>query len=91
MTTTGYQTLAADTDAAAERVLVDLYRRMTTAEKLQAIFELQHAADEIALAGIRHRYPAVSEREARLRLAARKYPRALMIAAFGWDPAAQGY
>jgi len=91
MLTDGPATLAPDTDAAAERVLIDLYRRMTPAQKLQAIFELQRTADAIAIAGIRRRHPGVDEAEARLRLAALKYPRELMIAAFGWDPERRGY
>ena len=49
MRTDGPATLAADTDAAAERVLIDLYRKMTPAQKLHAIFELQRTADAIAV------------------------------------------
>ena len=91
MRTADPPTLARDTTAAAEQVLVQLYRRMTPEQKLHAIFELQRAGDAIALAGIRSRHPSVSEREAALRLAARKYPQQLMVAAFGWNPQARGY
>ena len=85
------RTLAQDTTADAEQVLVELYRRLTPEQKLHAIFELQRAGDALALAGIRSRHPGISDREAALRLAARKYPEALMVAAFGWDPQARGY
>lgn len=91
MTNAAYRTQSPDTSAKAERALFDLYRRMTSQEKFRAIFELQRAGDEIALAGIRSRHPGIDEREARLRLAALKYPRALMIAAFGWDPDVRGF
>ena len=83
--------LSRDTSLAAEKVLVGLYRAMTPSQKLHAIVELQKAADQLALAGIRRRHPDLSATEERLRLAALKYPRALMINAFGWDPETHGH
>jgi hypothetical protein len=83
--------LSRDTSVDAERVLLDLYRAMTPSQKLRAIFELQKAADHLAMAGIRRRHADASVAEERLRLAALKYPRTLMIDAFGWDPRTRGY
>lgn len=87
----GYRTQSSDTSADAERVLFDLYRRMEPWQRAQRCLELQEMAEQAALAGIRARHPAADEREQRLRLAALKYPRELMIAAFGWDPRERGY
>lgn len=80
-------------DAAAEieRLELENFRAMSPDEKLQRIFELQDLADGMALADIRARHPGISEREARLRLASRKYPPELLVAAFGWDPLVRGY
>jgi len=41
---------------------------------------------QLAEAGVRLRYPIISEREAFLRAAALRIPRDLMIKAYGWDP-----
>ena len=43
---------------------------MSPAERLQTSREMTRAANELALAGIRARYPNASERECFLRLAA---------------------
>ena len=80
-----------DTSPEAEEVLFDFYRNMDVAQKMHIIFDLQETMDQIALVGIRERHPDCSEREARLRLAALKYDRELMIRAFGWDPEVEGY
>ena len=41
---------------------------------------------ENARAGVRLRYPGITEREVFLRAAALRLPRETMIAAYGWDP-----
>lgn len=67
-------------------------RRMTPAEKIQRIVELNRAVETMAAAGIRSRYGAdLSERELRLRLAALRLPRETMIKVFDWDPEEKGY
>ena len=58
-----------DTAPDAMEVLLDLYRRMTPAEKLQRMHDLTLAADQLALAGLRARHPGESEQELFLRLA----------------------
>jgi hypothetical protein len=40
---------------------------------------------QLAEAGVRLRYPNISEREVFLRAAALRIPRDLMIKAYGWD------
>ena len=53
--------------------------------------DLNRAADEMALAGIRMRHPEASDRELRLRLAALRLDRGTMVRVFGWDPEREGY
>lgn len=52
--------------------------------------DLNWTLQQLALAELRARFPADEERTLRLRLAARTYDRATMIAAFGWDPERDG-
>ena len=71
--------------------MVDLYRGMSEEQKLAKVFSLNAMVDRLALSDIRTKYPDASEHELRIRLAARKYDRQLMIDAFGWDPEVHGY
>ena len=88
---TGYQTQSPDTTREIEEMLFAAYRRMSSSEKLSHMGALARMVEAVACAGLRERYPEADEREIRLRLAARQYPRELMIAAFGWDPEVEGY
>ena len=80
-----------DTSPEIEAVLIDGYRRMSPAEKLARVGALNRAVQQLALAGIRARHRGVSDREARLRLAALWLDRDTMMRVFGWDPEAEGY
>lgn len=82
----GYRTQAADTSVEAERILIERYRAMTPAEKVAIARALTQAANELALAGARLRYPDANDDELRLRVAATRLPRDVMVAAFGWPP-----
>jgi hypothetical protein len=75
-----------DTPLEVENRRHDLYRRMSHGQKLGLLFAIQILEDAFALERIRLRYPHASERELVLRRAASRYPRELMIRAFGWDP-----
>jgi len=44
----------------------------------------------LALSGIRRRYPAASDKECELRLAALWLDRETMVKAFHWDPEKEG-
>ena len=83
--------LADDTSPEAEALLFEHYRGLEVHEKLHIVFELGRFTDELALEGLRERYPAADENELRLRLAALKYGRETVLAAFGWDPELQGW
>ena len=87
----GYRTQSPDTDVAAERLLVDAYRRMPPWEKARRVGEMIQALETLALAGIVDRHPDSTDHERRLRLAALRFDRDTMVRAFGWDPAVHGY
>ncbi|MFH1679457.1 MAG: hypothetical protein ABIH26_02290 [Candidatus Eisenbacteria bacterium] len=89
--TTGYRPQSRDTSATADRLMIEAYRRMPPWEKAERVSHLTRASQELALAGIRERHPGAPVRELRLRLAAFRLPREIMIRLFGWDPAREGY
>jgi len=60
---------SADTSARAAEIQIDLWRRMSAAEKARIVAGLTRAVQELCLAGIRERHPLASERECLLRLA----------------------
>jgi len=84
------QPLFQDTSPEAERVLIEGYRRMSAARKFRRIRDLNWTLQELALSELRSRFPQDEERTLRLRLAARRFDRETMIAAFGWDPQTDG-
>lgn len=59
---------------------------MTPAQKFAQVASLTRNVRDLALAGIRMRHPGVSEREARIRLAALSFDGAVLRRAFGWAP-----
>lgn len=63
-----HPTLAADTDPAAERVQLAIYRDMTPAQKLHLVLEAIHLSRDLALAGLRARHPAARPDDLRRRL-----------------------
>jgi hypothetical protein len=61
--------LAGDTSADVERLQIERWRQMSPAEKAAIITGLTQAAHDLALAGVRQRYPTATPREHFLRLA----------------------
>ena len=61
--------LSLDTSAEGEHRQVARWRAMRPEEKLRLVAELNAAADQMALAGLRLRHPTASEHERFLRLA----------------------
>ncbi|MGE0431557.1 MAG: hypothetical protein AB7K09_08855 [Planctomycetota bacterium] len=80
------QPLFSDTPLHVEHILLDLYRRMTPAQRAAKMLAMCRAAGELAAAGVRRQYPDASEEELRLRTAARWLPADLMRKAYGFDP-----
>ncbi|HEX9669273.1 MAG TPA: hypothetical protein VGC93_07280 [Thermoanaerobaculia bacterium] len=82
---------ARDTAPEVEAILLEGYRRMSPAEKLGRVLDLNRAVEELARARLRKQYgPDLSEREERLRLAALHLDRETMIRVFDWDPEVHG-
>jgi hypothetical protein len=80
-----------DTDPLVEALLVEGYRGMSPAQKLERVRALTRAVQALALADIRRRHPDADEREQALRLASRWIEPELMVRAFGWDVRKAGY
>jgi hypothetical protein len=82
---------AEDTPPEVQAMMIAGYRRMSPAEKLQRVVDLNRAVENLARARLRAQYgPNLSEREENLRLAALHLDRETMIRAFGWDPEVEG-
>jgi hypothetical protein len=64
-----YKPLARDTSAEIEQLQIARWREMSGAQKVAIVSGLSRASQELALAGIRHRYPHAGPREQFLRLA----------------------
>jgi hypothetical protein len=64
------QTLSRDTSADAERVQLELLRRMPPWRKLELAEEMTRTVYALLLTGLRERYPRATEQELRLRMAA---------------------
>ena len=79
-----------DTDPKAMEAWVESLRRKTPGERLGIAFQLTEIAFRMSEAGVRLQFPEASDREVFLRAAARRLPRDLMIAAYGWDPEGNG-
>ncbi len=80
-----------DTPPEVQRILIEGYRRMSLAQKLQRMVALTQGVQQLALARIRAAHPAASEREQQLRLASLWLPADIMRDVFDWDPAVRGY
>ena len=80
-----YETQARDTSVEAEQLLIERYRRMEPWEKIELVCELSAASQELALSGIRMRYPDADETELRMRLASLRLSPTTMREVFGWN------
>ena len=83
------QPLFPDTPLHIVHILLDLYRRMTPAQRAARMLEMCRAAGRLAEAGVRRQFPHADENEIRLRTAARWLPADLMRKAYGFDPDAE--
>ncbi len=60
-----------DTHPAIHALLIEGYRKMSPAQKLERVRLLNHAVQQLALMDIQRRHPNADEREQALRLASR--------------------
>jgi len=58
-----YRKLYPDTDPEAERVQMEIYRRMPSWRKFQLVEDANRASRALALAGLRSRHPAATSEE----------------------------
>ena len=83
--------LSPDTTFKAQQMHFELMRRLPDWKRLTLAFELTHAARQLVLADIRHRFAGASDEEIRRRFIARVLPREDVIRAYGFDPKQEGY
>jgi len=81
------RTLAEDTSPEAERVLVELLRRASPARKIQMIASANRASRELAICGLKMRFPNDSPARLRRRLAGLWLGEELAEKAYGPLPA----
>ncbi|PYS75119.1 MAG: hypothetical protein DMF73_01680 [Acidobacteria bacterium] len=84
-------TLSSDTTPEAEAVLLQLLRQAPVWKRLQMIDEMYDTLRLLASADLRRCHPNASDEELTRRLIARFLNREEVVAAYGWDPAAEGY
>ena len=75
-----------DTAADVRQQMVERWRAMTPAERLAQVADLNEAADQLAAAGVRRRFPGLDEGDVRRHVLALRLGRDTMIEVYGWDP-----
>ena len=63
-----YPTLSPDTDPEAERIQIEIFRRMPAWRKVQLVEDANRTARQLALAGLRQRHPEAGPEEVHRRL-----------------------
>jgi len=87
----GYRPQSLDTDPAAERYLFDKLRGLPPWRKAEMLSASTRAAYDLAMVGIRQRYPSATAEEARKRYAALVLGRDASMALLDWDPEREGW
>ena len=80
-----------DTSPEARRFQIAGYRRMPAWRKVQQVQTTNRNVTALVEWDIRRRHPEASERELRLRLAARRIGPELLRRHFDWDVRVRGY
>ncbi len=75
-----------DTDPKALKVFIECQRRLTPAEKLQAVFEQNRFIHQLTEAQERRLHPDADDREIFLRVIAHRLDRETMLRVYGWYP-----
>src|ERR1700676_1083448 len=79
-----------DTDPKALEVFIDLQRKMTPAEKTEAVFQMNDTVRRMTETHERKLHPGASDREIFLRVAAHHLDRDTMLRVYGWYPQVDG-
>ena len=69
----------------ADRVQLDLLRKMSPEDKLEHVRAMTIAVQRLAFVGLRDQYPNASDDELWLRLAARRLGPELVKKIYGWE------
>lgn len=85
------QPLSTDTTPEAQQMVFELMRSMSVGKRLTLACEMIQATRMLMLADLRRRFPRASEDELRRRLIARLLPREVVLRAYRFDPAREGY
>jgi hypothetical protein len=80
-----------DTDEAAERRLIELARQMSDDKKLRLLFDQIETGRQLAIGGLKRRYPQASQEELKKRYAALVLDRETVMKIYEWDPEKEGY
>lgn len=75
-----------DTNPKIEKVLISMIRDVPPWKKGQQVSRMTQACRQLALAGLRDRYPHASEEELRRKLAVLWLGKELAAKVYGWDP-----
>lgn len=87
----GYRPQSPDTDPDIERYLFGRLRGLPAWRKAEMLSASTRAAFELAMAGLRLRYPSADATELRKRYAALALGREASMTLFGWDPDREGW
>ncbi len=83
--------LSRDTSEETERVLLELLRKKTPAERIRMALDTTQCLRQLVKSSIRQRYPHADQRELRCRFAAVWLGREWAIQIYGWDPEQRGW
>lgn len=80
-----------DTHPKIERVMIEIYRRMTPSQRVTRLGEWHEVGTLLAESNVRQMHPNADANEIKMRVASRRLSPELMKKAFGWDIAKEGY
>lgn len=83
--------MTSDTSPDTMALRVEIWRAMSPAEKAQIVADLSEDVRQLCETGVRQRYPAATDREVFLRVAALRNGRDVSVAFYGWDPEIEGW
>ena len=75
-----------DTSRAVQDIQLELWRRMSPQQRLDAFLAINRMSREALLTGLRERYPEAADDELRARLCALLHGDDLARTAYGWSP-----
>jgi len=80
-----------DTHPKIERMMIEMYRRMTPSQRVTRMGEWYELGTSLAENNVRSMHPDADANEIKMRVASRRLSPELMRKAFGWDIRKEGY